>query len=106
MRASPGWGVRGALVSPLAGGLGFKSRAGQIGSVSPTARHRCDVPSELCSPGAKPRKWAPALVTRFGVIPRVYNEDLIFDLILMGQKRLNSLALLCIKNELLKKNRR
>ena len=33
-----------------AGGLGLKSRVGQIGTVSPTARHRCDIPSELCSP--------------------------------------------------------
>ena len=49
-------------------------------SMAPTARHRCDVSSELCSPGAKPQRWAPPLVTRFGVIPvpRVYNEDLIF----------------------------
>ena len=39
-------------------------------TVSPTARHRCDVFTELCSPGAKPR-WAPPLVTRFGVISRV-----------------------------------
>ena len=30
-------------------GLEFQSRVGQIGTVSPTARHRCDVPSELCS---------------------------------------------------------
>ena len=54
-----------------AGGLGFKSPVGQIGSASPTARHRCDVSSELCSPGAKPRRWASPLVTRFGVLPRV-----------------------------------
>ena len=27
------------------------------------ARHHCDVSSELCSPGAKPRSWAPPLVT-------------------------------------------
>ena len=40
-------------------------------TVSPTTRHRCDVSSELCSPGAKPRRWAPQLVTRFGVIQRV-----------------------------------
>ena len=40
-----------------AGGLGFKSRVGQIGAVSPTARHCCDVPSELCSPGAKPLRY-------------------------------------------------
>ena len=30
---------------------------------SATARHRCDVSSELCSPGAKPG-WVPPLVTR------------------------------------------
>ena len=40
--------------------------------MSPTTRHRCDVSSELCSPGAKPRRWAPQLVTRFGVLRRVY----------------------------------
>ena len=51
-------------------GLGFDSRVGQIGTVSPTARHRGDVFSELCCPGAKPRRCAPPLVTRFGVIPR------------------------------------
>ena len=62
-----------------AGSLGFKSRIDQIGTVSPTTRHRYDVSSELHCPGAKPRRWAPQLVTRFGVIPRVgYNEDL-FD---------------------------
>ena len=38
-----------------AGGLGFKSRVGLVGTVSRTARHRCDVLSELCNPGAKPR---------------------------------------------------
>ena len=30
-----------------AGGLGFDSRTGQIGTVSPMARHRCDASSEL-----------------------------------------------------------
>ena len=30
-----------------AGGLGFDSRADQIAPASPTARHRCDVSSEL-----------------------------------------------------------
>ena len=29
-------------------GLGFKSRVGLVGTVFRTARHRCDVPSELC----------------------------------------------------------
>ena len=48
-----------------AGGLGFKSRVGQISTESPTARHRCDVSPELelCSPGAKPQRRAPPLVT-------------------------------------------
>ena len=32
--------------------------------MSPKARHRCDVSSELCCPaGAHPRRWVPALVT-------------------------------------------
>ena len=35
------------------------------------ARHRCDVFSKLCRPGAKPQRWAPPLVTLFSVIPRV-----------------------------------
>ena len=52
-------------------GLRFKSRASQIGAVSPTACHRGDVSSELCSPGDKLRRWAPPLVKSFGVIPRV-----------------------------------
>ena len=29
---------------------------------SPAARHRCDVSSELCFPGAKPRIWAHHLL--------------------------------------------
>ena len=28
-------------------------------AASPKARHRCDVSSKLCCPGAKPRRWAP-----------------------------------------------
>ena len=31
----------------------------------------CDVSLELCYSDAEPRSWAPPLVTRFGVIPRV-----------------------------------
>ena len=54
-----------------AGGLGFDSQADQIDTKSPTARHRCDVSSELCCPDAKPRRWVPPLVTRFGIIRRV-----------------------------------
>ena len=40
-------------------------------TVSPTARHRCDVSSELCCLGSEPRRWNPPLVTRFGVMSRV-----------------------------------
>ena len=58
-----------------AGDLGFKFRVDQIGRASPMARYRCDVLLELCSPGAKPRRWAPQLVTRFGVILRVKRFD-------------------------------
>ena len=35
-------------------GLRFDSWVSQIGIVSPTVRHCCDVPSELCNSGAKP----------------------------------------------------
>ena len=52
-------------------GLGFKSRVGQIGSMSLTDRHRCDVSSELCCPGDERRRWALPLVICFGVTPRV-----------------------------------
>ena len=37
-------------------GLTFDSRVGQIDTVSPTARHRCDISSELCCPDAKSRR--------------------------------------------------
>ena len=51
-------------------------------TVSPTARHRCDVCSELCFSSAELQTWAPPVVSRCGVIPRVQaNEDLIFFLI-------------------------
>ena len=36
-----------------------------------TARHHNDVVSELCRAGAKPRRWVPPFVTRFGVISLV-----------------------------------
>ena len=39
--------------------------------MSPTDRHLSNVSLELCSPGTKPRRWAPPLVARFGLIPRV-----------------------------------
>ena len=53
-----------------AGGLGFDFWAGQIGHLQ-IAYHRCFVSSKLCCPGAKQRRLAPPLVTRFGVISRV-----------------------------------
>ena len=43
--------------------LGCDSWAGQIVTVSPRARHRCDVSSELCCPGAS-RGDGPRLETR------------------------------------------
>ena len=44
------------------GRSGFDSQAGQIGAVLPKARHRCNVTSELCSPGTKLRRWARHLL--------------------------------------------
>ena len=60
---------------------GFKSRVGQIGHTlangSPVAATATSF-SDLCCPGAKPRRWAPPLITSFCVISRVaYNEGLI-----------------------------
>ena len=39
-------------------GLRLDSRVGQIGTVSPTTCHRCDVSSKLCCPGANLRRWS------------------------------------------------
>ena len=44
-----------------AGGLGSIPGTMKSDTVSPTARHRCDVSSELCCPGANPRKWTTLL---------------------------------------------
>ena len=66
-----------------AGDLAFNYRVGQIGTVSPTARHRrYDIFSEhffrhALSRGDDPRQ--PPLVTSFGVIARV-NDDLICNI--------------------------
>ena len=66
------WSLAQLLIARFwSGRSGFDSWTGQIGTVSPTARHRCDVSSELCCPRAKPRRWAPPFDTRFGVTPRV-----------------------------------
>ena len=35
------------------------------GTVSPTARYRCDVPLDLCCPGAMRRRWPPPLVSPY-----------------------------------------
>ena len=43
--------------------------------MSPAARYRSDVSSEMCCPGAKPRRWTLPLVARFGVY-REYNITL------------------------------
>ena len=51
------------------GDLGFDSRLIKSDIASLTTRHRCDVSLEVSCPGAKSRRCAPLLVTRFGVIP-------------------------------------
>ena len=56
---------------------GLIPRPVKSGTASPTARHRCDIPSELCFPGAKPRRWTPPLVTSYSVY-RKYDDDLIY----------------------------
>ena len=43
---------------------------------SDTVAHRYQVSLELCCTNAQPGRWAPPIVTRFGVY-RKYNEDLI-----------------------------
>ena len=53
------------------GGLGSIPGSVKSDTVSPTARHRYDVSSELCCPGAKPHRWTSSLVTCVGVILRV-----------------------------------
>ena len=69
------FGVVAKVIAFGAGGLGFDSWVGQTGHSVPAVRHRCDVSSELCCSGAKPRRWISSLVTRFGVIPRVYSDE-------------------------------
>ena len=53
------------------GGQGLDSRAGQIGHSVTNGSHCWYASSELCCPGAKPRRMASPLVTCFGVLPRV-----------------------------------
>ena len=48
-------------------------RVGHIGHSVANSCHRCDVFSELCCTGATTWRWAPLLVTRFSVIPRVFD---------------------------------
>ena len=49
------------------------SNSGSVKSntISPKARHRCDISSQLCHPGVKLRGCAELLVKNFGEIPRV-----------------------------------
>ena len=62
----------GAAVEDIgAGDMGFDSQPGQTGTVSPTVRHRVHVVSELWYQDARPRRWAPPLVTRLGAKPQV-----------------------------------
>ena len=42
--------------------LGLFPESVKSDTTTATARHRCDVSSELCCPGAKLRRWAPPLV--------------------------------------------
>ena len=63
-----------AVLNDIAiGAGGIRSIPGPVKSdtMSPTARHCCDVSLKLYSPDAKSRRWIPPLVTRFGKIPRV-----------------------------------
>ena len=61
--------VKNIVIGP--GGLGVDSRVGQIGTVLPVARHRCDVFSDMGCSGAKLLRWAPA--TRFTLRLRRHN---------------------------------
>ena len=55
-----------------AGGRGFDFRVCQFEHrVSPMTRHPSNVFSDVCCPRARLQRFAPPLVTRFGVIPRV-----------------------------------
>ena len=51
-------------------GMRYDSRIGQSGHSVANDSHD-DVSSELRCPSAKPQRYAPLLVTRFGEIPRV-----------------------------------
>ena len=72
------WPVSSVVPHLAIGGRdrGFDSyRPVKSDAVSSTARLRCNVSSELCCPGAKPRRWAPPLVVRFGEISSVQCFD-------------------------------
>ena len=67
-------------------GLGFKSRVGLVGTVSRTARHGCDVISELCSQ-ALSRGDGPRHSLHASAEYREYNEELIFFMTEIKQSR-------------------
>ena len=57
------------------GGLRFKSQAGQIGTVLPTARHRCNISSkEAVLPGHNGAEMGPANLLHASAYYSEYNE--------------------------------
>ena len=73
------WPVVSLVINHIAIGtevLGMIPGPVKSNTMSPTARRRCDVSSELCCPGAKPQRWAPILISLFGVIPQVTGKNL------------------------------
>ena len=59
-------------IAIVARGLGLILGPVKLDKVSPTARHRCHLSSELCCPDAEQWRWTSPFVKRFGVIPRVW----------------------------------
>ena len=55
------WPVGAVVIG--AEGSGFVSRSIKSDTVLPSARHRCDVSSELYCPRAMSRRWAPLLAS-------------------------------------------
>ena len=54
VRMNPSVGV---MNGNIAGSLGSIPGPVESNAVSPMARCRCDVSSEMCCPGANPRRW-------------------------------------------------
>ena len=62
--------------------MGSITRPGKSNIVSPTARHRRDVSSELCDPDAESRKRTLCLVTQRNTASSSDVEDLFYRLAL------------------------